>query len=189
MKTFKKISWYTLAITLFFSFSMVSCKGPEGPIGPQGPQGEAGAQGPQGTQGPQGEQGPEGNADVKSYRFNLDLWDNQGSYLEKNISLPAITQAIVDDGMVMLYFKNRSGEWSALPYSFTFNGFTRSLNFAYSLSNIRIYLTSNESVLPGSSYTGEYRAVIAPGNAGKKAYDVDWSNYYEVAEKFGFSTD
>lgn len=121
MRKFSSLSPLFLAI----SFIAVSCtkEGPEGPAGATGPQGPAGvagstgatgatgATGPQGPVGPTGPQGPAGTANViYSSWFNFATADwadstmtNLGTAKRANKAAPAVTQAVVDNGVVLSY--------------------------------------------------------------------------------------
>lgn len=121
MRKFSSLSLLFLAIT----FIAVSCtkEGPEGPAGATGPQGPAGiagatgstgatgATGPQGPVGPVGPQGPAGTANViYSSWFNFATADwadsvmtNLGTAKRAYRTAPAITQAVVDNGVVLSY--------------------------------------------------------------------------------------
>jgi hypothetical protein len=93
----------------------------------------------QGPQGPAGPQGPPGNANVLTTVFTITnsqwLWNSQyefqtspSSYTEYftrycDNSVPSITQNVLDDGMVLVYFtpntSNNTNQWAPLPYEFT----------------------------------------------------------------------
>ena len=112
----------------------VSCKGDSGPVGPQGtqgPQGATGATGPMGPsgpvgatgatgpQGPVGPQGPAGslaNVIYSSWQTIGNWADTAGLYAggvnttgaagrRGFIATASVTQAIVDQGIVVSYFK------------------------------------------------------------------------------------
>lgn len=121
MRKFRLLSLLFLAI----SFIAVSCtkEGPEGPAGATGPQGPAGiggttgatgatgATGPQGPVGPTGPQGPAGTANViYSSWFSIPSTDwtdstmtNLGVAKKAYRTAPAITQAVIDNGVVLSY--------------------------------------------------------------------------------------
>ncbi len=88
--------------------------GTTGPQGPAGPAGATGSTGPQGPAGPAGQNGQD--AAVNSYVFT-----NKGVVLVGNtrFNLPAITQSIVNSGIVLAYFRNTgtTTSWNALPYA------------------------------------------------------------------------
>lgn len=146
MRKLRLLSILLLAI----SFILISCtkEGPEGPVGPigaQGPSGNTGTTGPAGPigttgpigpagpTGPQGPQGPTGTANVIYSAWITDasaaLWADTtilfyGSLIRRrNITAPGITQAILDQGIVLSYVRS-GGTVYALPFLFAFGGGT-----------------------------------------------------------------
>jgi hypothetical protein len=88
--------------------------GPTGPTGAQGPAGTAGAAGTNGTNGINGTDGADGNANVRSTVVSNVTLSAGGLTL---ISVPAITDDIVDNGAVLVYVRlvGFGGYWDALP--------------------------------------------------------------------------
>lgn len=196
---------HIVKLMLIVGLGIFSCEGPEGPAGPQGIRGEQGIQGETGQQGPIGQTGPQGpagtpgaigpqgpqgipgNANVKIYTFN------GGNFL----SLGGIPVEI-----------NRTITMSQNQYNLTiFFGYIRSGNFWYPIpgpgpnasSNYRftqIYLSNYARfAFIKSSGIGEsfdqFRIISIEGTPGNriKLPDIDFDNYEEVAEYFGFITD
>jgi len=115
MRKLRLLSLPLLAIT----FIIVSCtkEGPEGPVGatgPQGPPGTPGAAGAAGAAGATGPAGPAGTANViysAWFNFTAANWGdsamtNLGTAKRANKLAPGITQAILDNGLVLAYTKN-----------------------------------------------------------------------------------
>lgn len=122
---------YTASLLLSAAILFTACKGdagPQGPQGTQGPQGPQGAQGvigptgpvgpqgPQGVQGPQGPQGPAGqNAQViysnwipSPTTFGAAGWfdttiSTVGQVNRANLPAPSVTQAILTQGLTLMY--------------------------------------------------------------------------------------
>ncbi|HMO33200.1 MAG TPA: hypothetical protein PKE63_08725 [Lacibacter sp.] len=99
---------------LFFSFAAIlySCKGDTGPVGPQGPAGLPGVAGSPGPQGPQGPQGPAGAGAVTYSDWYTGTWvaatanaANGRSNAVFNRAAPAVTQAVLDNGVVLGYMR------------------------------------------------------------------------------------
>lgn len=131
-----------LRTAAFVALSVVAvsgCKGddgPTGPAGPQGPTGAPGATGPQGPAGPAGPQGPTGNANVKAtivtVKSNQWLWNATYWYSHitngavgvftryADIDEPLITDDILNEGMVLVFFRlyAQSTDWVPLPFLF-----------------------------------------------------------------------
>lgn len=115
-------------------FITVSCtkEGPEGPVGASGAQGPAGLQGPAGPAGPAG---PVGTTNVTYSAWYTTVaadWTAIGgppNWEEYRFSraAPAVTQTVIDNGLVLCYMKNwpfdngaggvgRSADVAQLPY-------------------------------------------------------------------------
>ena len=106
MRKNKLLSLLTLAIT----FIAISCtkEGPEGPVGATGVQGPPGVQGPQGDQGDQGPPGTGGGVTYSAWFVTGNNWVTTPNYLAELIfvkTAPAVTQSIIDQGVVLAYMK------------------------------------------------------------------------------------
>lgn len=89
----------------------------------QGPQGPAGPTGASGTTGPTG---ASANTNVATYyaTINSNQWSVSGTLAYANITLPAVTQNILDSGAVIVYRLGTNGSTQyqeALPYTTTSN--------------------------------------------------------------------
>lgn len=126
MRKFSSLSILILAITLFTGCTK---EGPEGPVGATGPQGAAGTPGAPGAPGAPGTPG----AGITTYSAwvttTADNWVTTaplGQYvaaLRYDRAAPGVTQAIIDNGVVLVYMKNwrvfgfpRATETAQLPY-------------------------------------------------------------------------
>jgi hypothetical protein len=153
--------------------------GPQGPQGPQGPTGQTGATGPQGPQGPagpQGPQGPQGPPGENGATAKSVLLTNQSVKLTglTKFTIPEITQAIVDYGMVAVYFRSTgTSSWFALPYSEASNTLTVS-DFGAGYVNVKANF--NASGL-------DFRIVIISGAAVtiKNNPGINFKDYRQVA--------
>jgi hypothetical protein len=93
------------------------------------------------------------------------------------MSVPAITQSIVDQGIVLVYFSNTgtSGPWYALPYN---NGGTTITMVNYGVGTVSVTSTTLQTnlyfrvvVIPGTSVT-----LLNVANPG-----LNYRNYSQVA--------
>lgn len=170
-------------------------QGPAGPQGPTGPTGatgatgptgatgangatgatgETGATGPQGPQGPTGPAGADGSVDVKSY-----LLINKSVTLTgfTPFSIPAITQEIVDSGVILVYFRTTGSTsgYFALPYSEAGRTITLS-DFGVGYVNVKANFSQGGL---------DFKVVIIPGGSlttMKAAHPgINLKNYNEVA--------
>lgn len=112
-----------------------------------------------GEDGPAGPEGPPGNANVGSGTATLAsadwLWNSQWSlesaagsttsWFSRYVDIPdaLITQDIVDDGAVLVYFKPVEGQtfWTPLPFAFVAFGsqYYHQFHYRYDVGNIRLH--------------------------------------------------
>jgi len=115
--TFKKIILLVVISTLF-----ASC-------------GKDGAPGTNGTNGATGATGPTGNANVSSLTFLNFALTTSGSYYVATLPDSAITQSILDKGVVNLYWRTPSTQvWYAMPSSAGF--------FSTSLYDVNVWMNA-----------------------------------------------
>ena len=95
--------------------------GATGPAGSNGATGATGATGPQGPAGPQGPQGPAGQDGTNGTSVQSFLLTNKSVTLTglTTLNVPAITADIVNQGLVLVYFRvsGTNTGYYALPYS------------------------------------------------------------------------
>jgi hypothetical protein len=150
-----------LLITLVFS----ACS-KNGPAGPAGATGAMGATGSTGSQGAQGDTGP---ANVI-----YSEWTNGFSGTSDTWSVPAITQAVMDSSVILIYFQEGT-IISQVPFT-NVNGSGFQLLDLISVGLINLYCDSEDN-LDGFSF----RYVIIPGGV---ASDYVHLTYQEVISKF-----
>lgn len=202
MRKFSSLSLLLFALA-FIAFSCTK-EGPEGPAGATGPQGPAGNNGgagpagptgptgPQGPTGPTGPQGPAGTANVIYSAWISDgdpaLWADTAITLygnpirRRNITAPGITQAIIDQGVVLSYVRFVGGNTPySLPFNFFFNGGQVGVAGQPALGRL-IYIIYNP--ITGGAPNGllssglDIRYVIIPGGvAGGKSTGVGGTPY------------
>ena len=200
---------------IFMMVTIVSCEGPEGPKGDQGilgaegpigptgqegprgvqgatgergAQGERGPQGPQGTQGPKGDQGDPGNANVKMYTF-----DGHNFSTSVPEVIRVIPSSLTQFNSTVYFAYMRSGNfWYSLPgygaggssnYR-VYSDYQTSSTIAVG-GNARIIINRTSGL--GENYTSIRVVAIetTPGNR-LKLPDIDFNNYEEVVNYFGF---
>ena len=152
----------------FVSLSLLSCKKDE-VVGPQGPTGSTGPTGPAGSTGQTGATGSTGNANIITVYVTVfsSSWINYGTlneYWRYSFSVPQITPAIIDSGVVLVYFYAITGSsnwgWYLLPATIG-ELFPWQWNAIYYLNTVEIdYITNNPNTLnPG---TRNFKIVIMP---------------------------
>lgn len=181
---------------------LLSCSTNDGEQGIPGPQGEQGIPGPQGEQGQQGEQGPpgqpgedgqdgtdgqdgqDGNANVTSYLFT-DQTLTTG--FNNPFEIPAITQEIMDHGVVLGYMRETGDYgWYGLPFNtgtnyihiYTISTGLLKLNSSFSISKLDLRFIVIEGKNGSSGKANTIRDEL-------KEADVDISDYYQVATYLG----
>ncbi len=215
MRKFSLLSLLLVALT----FIVINCtkEGPEGPAGatgPQGPTGGSGAAGPAGPAGatgttgpagPAGPQGPAGTANViysswatSTGTFRDSTIDNT-LYNITDFAAPSLSQAILDNGVILVYFRFASLGPYQLPYSSFAGGHPNVIHFIAKLN--RIYITrhnQDQNVEAGHVHLAaglEYRYVLVPGAvaggrmmsgpaAGYSAEEVRSMSYEQICNLF-----
>ena len=135
-----------------------------------------------GATGPQGPAGTNGNANV----IGSTLYTDSGSWrpistwgFSTEFTLGAITQAVVDKGVVMVYEELGTG-WMALPY--TYGIVSRSFSFDVGTIKIRIINTDlSNATNPGAI---GYRFVVITSSNRIAHPNVNYKNYEEVKKTF-----
>jgi hypothetical protein len=187
MRKLRLLSLLLLSSTLL----ILSCtkEGPEGPVGaqgPQGPPGTPGAPGAPGAAGVPGAQGPPGTANVifsawipAPTTFSAAGWADTtittiGIVSRANFTAPSMTQAILDQGLTMVYHTfaappaapTGGGNAQALPYNVGIGGgnFVE-VNYRPAVGRVIVFL---HNVLPGTGGFGFlaghfFRYIIIPG--------------------------
>jgi hypothetical protein len=94
-----------------------------------------------------------------------------------SLPIPAITQAIVDKGQVLIYFSNSgtTGPWYALPYT---NGGTSITMVSYGVGVVNVTATTQQTGL-------NFKIVVIPGISVQQLNvtnpGLNFRNYSEVA--------
>jgi hypothetical protein len=196
-KIIKNFSFLVLFAITFITFS---CKKEVvGPAGPAGASGLNGINGTNGKDGTSGTNGKDGNANVQGQVFKVDAnkWQKvfyQGSttyyYYEVSFDVPAITQSVVDKGIVACYRTGTNTNiWTALPYSFSFplGSTVQVINYDvnHSLGKVYFRVSSTDDLLSAPVTEQNYKVVIITPQGKIANPNVNYNNYAEVAEKFG----
>ncbi len=147
-----------------------------------------------GNTGPTGASGANGNTNVHSYTFTVNTLDwlvAQKGYYYADIPFSQITQDIVDNGTVsMFYSLNSTGtNWIALPSAIVTSTLSLYYGFNYSLGNIRVYAENSTNgiiTFPNPTY---YKSVIISGTLRKLNPHTNWNNYNEVIKLINENTE
>ena len=205
MRKFRLLSLLALAIT----FIAVSCtkEGPEGPAGATGAQGPVGATGAGGATGPIGPVGPAGPVGpVGSANVIYSAWLTVSNSLPQPTPVadstftdfglckkwyraaPSVTAGVLDNGLVLSYWRVTTVIYSTIPYQFPVGAQTYYLGAipqatpapGLTTGGRIIYFTSIFGAAAGWTPNGgaETRYIIIPGSiAGGRSAGVGGTNY------------
>ena len=172
------LSFAILAMILF-SCTKPGPTGPTGPAGTNGTTGPAGTNGTNGAAGTNGTNGVNGNANVyggNTVTTNSGSWTASGSAFIVTITSPAITQAIVDKGLVMVYEQSASF-WLALPC--TTSGIISKF-FYFTLNSVSVVYQNTDGSQTTNPGNQSYRIVAISSSVAAANPNVNWGNYEEV---------
>ncbi len=197
MRKFRLLSLLLLAV----AFIAVNCtkEGPEGPAGATGPQGPTGLGGPAGPTGPIGPTGPAGptgpTGPAGSTTVIYSAWATYATgwadttifsltYGRRIQPIVALTQAIIDNGVILTYVKVASEPNNAYQMPFLYH-FTNAVSFENhrAIFNtgkiIYLYQVNNGTTTVGGAPTSnQYRWVLIPGSIlGGRTAGLGGTNY------------
>lgn len=213
MRKLRLLSLFLFAIT----FITISCtkEGPEGPVGASGPQGPPGTPGATGAAGSTGPAGPAGSANViySGWTLTGTGWTATGAIIYGaqflfDKATTSITQAIMDQGLVLGYIKGEpntpslSSQVFQLPY-LVGNGFGFLDQYELVLNapgNIRFLYKSDFAWSAAQLAPISFRYIIIPGgvaggrvmNGAPAGYTVDQlkkMTYKEIITMFNIPDD
>ena len=203
----KKSFYYWSLIFFFFSLSISLIISSCSKTGPEGPAGAQGAPGEQGAPGPEGAKGDAGSANVFysdwTAFYDGSTWsgaiNEYGIIIRKYpVTAPKITDAVIDQGAVMVYVKFAStpSEANPLPVTFasSYNGILAELKFRLSAGSITLIhsLITRPDIDPGAiNYQNSYRYIIIPGGVHARRASAlplpDLKDYHAVCKYYGIA--
>lgn len=143
-----------------------------------------GATGPAGQKGIDGIDGIDGNANVigsNSVSVVSSDWTLSSNYYSTSFTLPAITQEVVDKGVVMVYEKLGTS-WQAMPYSLDIE----SRDFTFNVGTVKIWAHNSDFSAPTNPSAQTYRIIAISASNLITHPNVDFKNYIEVKNNFNF---
>ncbi len=122
-----------------------------------------------------------GNTDITSDTFTV-TWNylDPSYYCEMNI--PAVTQDVLDNGAVMVYIQNNSGNWIALPCTLPIDGnYSSTYTPVHSLGKVSVWKTDTDLLTldPGIS---TFKVVVVSEHGLAQKPDLDWTDYETVSK-------
>ena len=170
-------------LILSLTYCTGACKGPQGETGPQGAAGAAGAVGPAGPQGAAGN----ANLIVSSWTpVSASAWksDNDPLYFYTTFEDKNITQAILDKGFVMAYYRNPTQQAVVISLPSTTKivsiGYLMRLDQGRGLMYFDLSFFQPRNV--PIDFGLEVRWVIVPPNPGGRLAALDWTSYEAVKD-------
>lgn len=134
--------------------------------------------------GPQGEPGKDGNANVISTQAAVTSWTLSGTTYYATVSVPSITQEIVDAGAVLCYMSDGSTGWYSMPYTYYMSGYQVMYYTNYGVGYINIYNKNSNLTTPAYPGTRVFKIVTISSAARLAHPELDWSDYNKVKETF-----
>ncbi len=147
-----------------------------------------------------GPQGPPGNANVTAVTisFHFDDAIYNGRVASQQYSMPEITLSVVDNGAVLLYFRDQ-GTWTALPFTLGVEAddtpgadYTFTIGYAYDDSFLEVFVETSsasdavwDDIVALLPPTYVMKAVIIDGFAASVMRDVDVKDLPSVLTYFG----
>jgi len=173
------LSFAILAMIFLVSCTKPGPEGPQGPAGTNGTNGAAGTNGINGTDGTNGTNGIDGNANVvgtSTVALNSGSWSlTSGQFYMATLTTTAITQDIVDKGVVIVYEQSAT-YWRALPYT---SGIVSKF-FIFTLNEVTVAWQNTDGSLTANPGNQTYRVVAISASVAAANPNVNWGNYEEV---------
>jgi len=122
--------------------------------------------------GSDGPAGPPGVPNMTSKKFNgvALTWTDKvivsTNFKVATLSIPEITQDVIDRGLVMVYAElpGEGATWSALPYSYRAAGPVYSYGFVIDPGTVELRFHRSDNVVPGIP-SSQFRIVVVPPTA------------------------
>ncbi len=193
----------TVLLTSCGKNGAVGPQGPTGPVGPAGPTGAAGTNGTNGTNGTTGATGATGPTGTANVIYSD--WVTPATYTKTtvfgtfhftaDIAASKITQAVLDQGTVIVYGKLDgynpviwpTAQVSPLPIVISYmSGTTPNIDTWSALctvGNVNIDLTSSINAYGSISNAHQFRYVIIPGGVHTLG-SINPRNYNEMKQAF-----
>lgn len=144
--------------------------------------------------GPQGATGADGNANVKRYTITALTTDwtffgtlgNPGYGCLVAWSLPTITQNILDNGEVSIYY-DLGGSYTLLPLTLYFTGYSVTYSPVHMLGLAQVERYDSDLLTVAPSTTINFKVLVIAGTAGKRNLldGVDRNDYNAVCLRLG----
>ena len=170
----KKVKQIGFIMLMGISTAMINGCAKDGATGPAGTAGTAGTNGTNGTNG---------NANVtgsNTISVTSSDWTLGSPFYSTSFTSVAITQAIVNNGAVIVYEKLGTS-WQCMPY--TSGGEER--DFTFGVGTFKIWVQNTDGSAPTNPGAQTYRIVAIAASGLIANPNVDFKNYQAVKTTFG----
>lgn len=140
-----------------------------------------------GKDGAQGPQGPAGNANVNVQITTVTTsdWIVSAPSYYVSIYVATITQAIVDNGAVLVYISNGAGGWEALPVTIPVSSsYSSTYNPVHYLYGVTIWKTDTDYTQATNPGTRTFKILAIASSARLSHPNLDYTNYEAVKKAF-----
>lgn len=101
-----------------------------------------------------------------------------------DIPVAEINQSVVDNGAVMVYYRNGFGEWHAMPNTIPVTSTYASVySFSYWNGYVSLYKIDTD-LITGTPGDLDVKIVVLSLKSMMENQDVNWNNYSEVSSRF-----
>jgi hypothetical protein len=101
-----------------------------------------------------------------------------------DIPVAEINQSTMDNGAVMVYYRNGYGEWQAMPNTIPVTSTYASVYaFSYWNGYVSLYKTDTD-LITGTPGDMDVKIVVLSLKAMMENQDVNWNSYSEVSSRF-----
>ena len=158
---------------------VLSCSS-DGAAGPAGTNGTNGATGANGTNGTNGTNGNANVIGTNTFSAPPSSWTSSGgnTVWATNLIVPQITQAIVDRGIVSVFYQSGTG-WMALPNSNPQNHYFSNYGFIEGAVGVYMIAESGYTLTPGTTI---FRVVVISASNKLANPKTNWKDYNQVKQ-------
>lgn len=142
-----------------------------------------GAVGPSGSNGTNG---TNGNANVQSMMITAlpSTWQNFGTFGHNDISVPQITQAILDSGIISSYWIYNTTTGTQIPLPFVDGNTQFSYYPQLTVGHYKLEIDHFGSTFTNPTSTMQIKLVLATAHARMSNPDLNWNDYESVKTRF-----
>lgn len=124
-----------------------------------------------------------GNTTTETNTYNSGSWVFIDPSYVTQISVPEITQGVLDNGAVLVYVETGAGQYSQLPVTlYTNTDYSSTLEVIHLLGLVQINWTDSDLIEPNMPPAMNFKIVVMSQSQIIANPNLDTTNYKEVAE-------